>query len=256
MSTNRAVVRLQSTRSCEAASPEARVSVILPAYDEAQTIGDIVRGVRGCALRLAEVIVVDDGSADATAAVAEAAGARVIRHPANRGKGEAVRTGMRAASGDVVLFLDADGQDDVGDIPSLLAAIEPGVDMVIGSRFVGRLEDGAMTPLNWLGNRLLTGVFNGLYGSRIRDTQAGFRAVRRSSMDPEALRARSYDIETEMLIHVLQRGGRVVEVPVTRYARAGGATSFVPFYHGLGILRAMIAGKLQGWVRGRACHEA
>lgn len=227
-----------------AADAATSVSVVLPAYNEAATIGDVVRGARRSTPNLAQILVIDDGSTDGTAAVAEAAGATVIRHPHNRGKGEALRTGWRAASGDVLLFLDADGQDDVDEIPLLLRALRPNVAMTIGSRFAGRLVDGAITPINRLGNRFLTFLFNTLYGSKIRDTQAGFRAVRKTSIDPDALRARAYEIETEMLIHVLRRGGQVVEVPVTRYPRAAGATSFLPVYHGLRILGAMLLGRL------------
>jgi glycosyltransferase involved in cell wall biosynthesis len=227
-----------------AARSAASVSVVLPAFNEAATIGDVVRGAQQATPNLSEVLVVDDGSGDDTAVVAADAGATVIRHPRNRGKGEALRSGCRAATGGILLFLDADGQDDVAEIPLLLDALQPGVAMAIGSRFAGRLLDGSITTLNRFGNRMLTRVFNGLYGSAISDTQAGFRAVRRDSIDPEALRARAYEIETEMLIHVLRRGGRVVEVPVTRHPRGGGATSFLPMYHGLRILGAMLAGKL------------
>ena len=231
-----------------AAAPLARstqpVSVILPAYNEAGTIGAVVEGARRATPNLAEVLVIDDGSTDGTGAVAESAGATVIAHPTNRGKGAALRSGCRAATGGILLFLDADGQDDVDEIPLLLDALEPDAAMAIGSRFAGRLLEGSITRLNHVGNRLLTSVFNGLYGCAISDTQAGFRAVRRQHIDPDALRSRAYEIETEMLIHVLRRGGRVVEVPVTRHPRASGETGFVPMYHGLRILRAMLAGKL------------
>jgi glycosyltransferase involved in cell wall biosynthesis len=252
MQLNVRVTRPAEPAARGAARSPRSVSVIVPAYNEADTIGDIVRGVRRCTPDLCEVLVVDDGSSDATSGRAEVAGARVIRHVRNRGKGEALRTGCRAASGNIFLFLDGDGQDDVDEIPLLLGALEPDVAMTIGSRFAGRLLDGAITPLNRFGNRLLTRVFNGLYGSAISDTQAGFRAVRSDRLDPEQLRARAYEIETEILIHVLRRGGRVVEVPVTRYPRAAGATSFLPLYHGLRILGAMLAGKL----RRRACPGA
>ena len=220
------------------------VSVIIPAYNEGGTIAEVVRGARRATPNLAEVLVVDDGSSDLTPSAAAEAGARVIRHRRNRGKGEALRAGCRAASGDILLFLDADGQDDVAEIPLLLGALSSGAAMAIGSRFAGTLLDGSITPLNRFGNILLTRIFNALYGSSVGDTQAGFRAVRRESINPAELRARAYEIETEMLIHVLERGGRVVEVPVTRHPRAAGATSFLPVYHGLRILRAMLAGKL------------
>jgi glycosyltransferase involved in cell wall biosynthesis len=234
----------RSADTARSAAAVPAVTVILAAYNEAGTIAAVVRGVERSTPNLSQVLVVDDGSTDGTAAAARQAGATVIRHPQNRGKGEALRTGWSAATGDVLLFLDADGQDDAEEIPRLLEALEPGVAMAIGSRFVGTLVDGAITPLNRFGNRLLTTLFNRLYGSRISDTQSGFKAVRTDSVDPRKLRARAYEIETEILIQVLRRGGRVVEVPVTRYPRASGATSFLPMYHGLRILRAMLAGKL------------
>ena len=234
----------ESASSEPAAQSAVSVSVVLPAYNEAATIGDVVRGARRVTPNLREVLVIDDGSVDGTAAVARDAGATVISHPRNLGKGEAVRSGWRAASGGILLFLDADGQDDVDEIPLVLEALRPGVAMAIGSRFAGRLLDGSITTLNRFGNRLLTGVFNRLYGCAISDTQAGFRAVRRDRLDPDALRAQAYEIETEMLIHVLRGGGRVVEVPVTRHPRGGGATSFLPLYHGLRILGAMLAGRM------------
>lgn len=255
MWSERAAVHREDPRVRAGACAKEEAGVVLPAYDEAETIGDVVCRLREAPLNLVEVLVVDDGSTDGTAAVARAAGAKVIRHERNRGKGEALRTGLRASSAAVVVFLDADGQDDVADIPALLAALEPDVAMVIGSRFAGTLLDGAITPLNRFGNRLLTGIFNALYGSRLGDTQAGFRVVRRNSIEPGALRARSYDIETEMLIHVLQRGGRVVEVPVTRHPRRGGATSFAPFYHGTRILRTMVRCRLHGRGVTRGGHE-
>lgn len=234
----------ESASSEPAARSAVSVSVVLPAYNEAATIAAVVRGALRVTPNLREVLVVDDGSTDDTAAVARAAGAAVISHPRNLGKGEAVRSACRAARGGVLVFLDADGQDDVGEIPLLLDALRPGVAMAIGSRFAGRLLDGSITALNRFGNRLLTGVFNRLYGCAISDTQAGFRAVRRERIDPDALRAQAYEIETEMLIQVLRGGGQVVEVPVTRHPRGGGATSFLPVYHGLRILGAMLAGRL------------
>lgn len=239
-----------------AARPAVSVSVVLPAYNEAATIADVVRGALRVTPNLREVLVVDDGSSDDTAAVARAAGALVISHPRNLGKGEAVRTACRAARGGILVFLDADGQDDVGEIPLLVEALGPGVAMAIGSRFAGRLLDGSITALNRFGNRLLTAVFNQLYGCAITDTQAGFRAVRRDCLDVDALRAQAYEIETEMLIHVLRGGGRVVEVPVTRHPRGGGATSFLPVYHGLRILGAMLAGKLSAAPTWQASRES
>lgn len=212
------------------------VSVILAAYNEAGTIEQIVRGCLEHTPDLVEVIVVDDGSADATSKLAEAAGATVYRLPTNRGKGVAVRHGIEKARGEVLLFLDADGQDDPREIPKLVEALEPGVEMVVGSRFLGSFGDGAITPLNRAGNRLLTGVVNALFGARLTDTQAGFRAVRRGAAERAGLSADRYDIEVDLLLSVLRSRGRVVEVPVSRAPRRFGRSSLDSFRDGTRIL--------------------
>jgi glycosyltransferase involved in cell wall biosynthesis len=212
------------------------VSVILAAYDEAGTIEQVVRGCREHTPDLHEVIVVDDRSADQTARLAEQAGARVIRLSTNGGKGVAIRRGIAEASGDIFLFMDADGQDEPREIPILLDAFAPGVDMVVGSRFLGTFGDGAITPLNRLGNQALTEVVNLFFGVRLTDTQAGFRAIRRAAAQRARLSAHRYDIEVDLLLSVLRSGARVVEVPVTRMRRDHGQSHLDSFRDGTRIL--------------------
>ena len=113
------------------------ISVVIPAKNEAETVGALVAQLRQ-ALPQAEVIVVDDGSSDGTGAAASAAGARVIRHPASRGNGAAVKTGARHATGELLAFMDADGQHDADQLPALLAQIAAGYDMAVGARASGR----------------------------------------------------------------------------------------------------------------------
>lgn len=220
------------------------VTVILPAHDEAGTIADVVTRTRASVPGLDEVVVVDDGSTDDTARLAEAAGARVVRLTPNRGKGIALRRGLAEARGDVLVLLDADGQDAPEDIPALLAALEDGVTMVVGSRFLGTFEPGAITPLNRAGNRALTGIVNLLFGARLTDTQAGFRAFRRSFLDGLALSAQRYDIEVDLLLSALDRPGRVVEVAVRRSARSYGASDLGSVRDGARILGRILRRRL------------
>jgi glycosyltransferase involved in cell wall biosynthesis len=170
-------------------------------------------------------------------------GVRVLRLEPNRGKGEALRAGIAEASRPILAFIDADGQDDPAEFPRLLAAMGPDVAMVIGSRFIGTLYDGSITPSHHVGNLAITAVFNLLFGSHITDTQAGFRLVRRSALEIEALHALRYEIETELCLHVVKRGGWVVEVPVTRAPRGGGASGFETARDGLRIMRRMLKGR-------------
>jgi glycosyltransferase involved in cell wall biosynthesis len=210
--------------------------VILPAYNEASTIAAVIRGCQEALPGLGELLVVDDGSTDGTAARAEECGARVIRLEQNRGKGHALRVGIERSAGDVLVFLDADGQDDPRDMPRLLDALAAGADLVVGSRFLGHFGPGAITAINRFGNRALTGLVNVLFGARLTDTQAGFRVVRRSLLQRMTLQAEHYDIETDLLLQGMKIGGHVVEVPVQRSARHNGASGLNPIIDGFRIL--------------------
>ncbi len=222
-----------------------RLSLVIPAHDEAGTIAEVVEAARAVLRGDDEILVIDDGSVDDTAARAEATGVRVVRLRPNQGKGRALRRGIEEARHDVLLFIDADGQDDPAEIPLLLDALTSDVDMVIGSRFLGTLRDGSITASHRVGNVALTGLFNLLYRCRLTDTQAGFRVVRRRALDAPRLKAVRYEIETELTLHVLRRGGIVVEVPVARDRRPHGASGFATAYDGLRVLAKMVAGRLK-----------
>jgi glycosyltransferase involved in cell wall biosynthesis len=152
-----------------------RTTVVIPAFNEEAAIGEVVARVRARGA-WAEVMVVDDGSTDETAARAEAAGARVVRHPYNKGNGAAIKTGIREARGEVVLFMDADGQHDAEDMARLVAGV--GVhDMVIGARAA---RDQERTRA--LGNAVFQALASWLTGRHIPDLTSGFRAARRERL--------------------------------------------------------------------------
>jgi len=198
-----------------------RTAALIPAFNEARSIDAVVKGVRGVVDR---VIVVDDGSSDDTAERARAARADVVRHEANRGKGSAVRTGLaRVFEGDFthVLMLDADMQHLPEEAGRLLeVAARTGVEVVLGERQFDR--DRTPAP-RYHANRIGSAILARFVGAPVRDTQCGFRVFRVDALRPLRLMSTGYEIETEMLIKVLRRGGRAAGVPIT--AVYGGETS-------------------------------
>jgi glycosyltransferase involved in cell wall biosynthesis len=190
-----------------------RVAAIVPAFNEEGTIQEVVSGLSPLVDR---VLVVDDGSTDATAARARQAGAEVIVHGGNRGKGCAVRAAIAIAIDrgfTHALMLDGDMQHLPSEAPRLLeAAARPDVDVVLGERRFGRDE---MPASRYHANRLGSRVLSWFVGIPFRDTQCGFRVFRLEALRGIVLRARGYDIETEMLVKLSRRRARITTVPVT-----------------------------------------
>ncbi|MDW8343130.1 MAG: glycosyltransferase family 2 protein [Verrucomicrobiae bacterium] len=199
-------------------SGEPLLSVVIPAYNEAARLPRHIEHIRQHLRdRAHEVIVVDDGSRDDTASVAESLGARVIRLNPNRGKGGAVKAGMLAARGRYVLFTDADESTPIGEVDKLLARLESGYDVAIGSRAVPGAE--VKQPQAWyraLAGRLFGLAARALVVRGVHDTQCGFKLFRREvahAVFPEVESATAiFDIE--LLARLAQRGYRVAEVPV------------------------------------------
>jgi glycosyltransferase involved in cell wall biosynthesis len=191
-----------------------RAVAVIPAFDEARSIAAVVTGVLP---HVEEVIVVDDGSRDDTASAARAAGATVIAHQTNRGKGCAVRSGIARALASPawthLLTLDGDMQHLPREVPILFEAAErTGADLVLGERTFGR----AMMPASrYHANRIGSRALSGFLGTPVRDTQCGFRLFRSEMIRRLTLRATGYEIETEMLVKVRRHGGRIVSAPVT-----------------------------------------
>jgi len=190
-----------------------RVAAVIPAFNEAAAIASVVAGIRGI---VDQVFVVDDGSEDETAIRAAEAGAVVLRHERNGGKGNAVRTGLaKVLEGPFthVLLLDGDMQHLPTEAATLITtAANSGADAVLGER---RFFRENMPASRYHANRLGSVVLSWFIGVRLRDTQCGFRIFRLDSLRRLRLRATGYEIETEMLVKVRRRGGRLASVPIT-----------------------------------------
>ncbi len=199
-----------------------RLSVVVPVFNERNTIAEIVRRMRAVELPVAlEIIVVDDGSTDGTRQILpqlEDSTVRVKLHDRNRGKGAAIRTGLALVTGDVVLVQDADLEYDPEDWPRLLAPLIKGkAQVVYGSRFTGERRN--MLFWHWVGNRFLSLVTNVLYNSTISDMETCYKMIDRRHLDGLTLRADRFDFEPEITAKLLRRGVRVYEVPISYSGR-------------------------------------
>lgn len=187
------------------------LSIVMPAKNEAATVGSTIAAIRR-QYPEAEVIVVNDGSCDETAVLAEAAGARVVHHPYSKGNGAAIKTGARAAKGDVIVFMDADGQHHFADIARLLEELECGHDMVVGAR-----QKGSQASM---GRGLANGIYNRLAswmtGHRVEDLTSGFRAVRADKF--------------REFIYLLPNGFSYPTTSTMAFFRAGYSVAYVPIH--------------------------
>lgn len=196
-----------------------RVSVVLPAYNEAHGIAQVIQTIRTY-LPDAEILVVNDSSSDDTAAQATAAGARVVSHATNRGNGAAVKTGLRYATGDVVLLMDADGQMDPIYIPDILGMLNEGYDMVVGAR-TSATKGG--TRARRFGNSALDRLGSYLVEMPVHDLTSGYRAMRRTViLEFLHLLPNSYSYPTTSTLALAQAGYCVGFVPIIARERQGG----------------------------------
>jgi len=195
-----------------------KLSVIIPVYNEAKTISEIIRRVKATGL-VDEILVVDDGSTDGSrdilAKLSDAGSAKVVYHETNQGKGKAVRTGIQNASGDLILIQDADLEYDPREYPVLLRPIQEDIaDVVYGSRFLGA---GRRPVLFWnmVANKILTLVTNILYNNILTDMETGYKLFRREIVQNMTLHACGFDFEPEFTAKILKRKVRIYEVPIT-----------------------------------------
>ena len=226
------------------------VAVVIPALDEAGSIGGVLAAIapEACGLPV-EVVVVDDGSSDGTGEIARAAGAQVVTHATNQGQGAAFRTGYAVArerGARYIVTLDADGQWDPADAPAVLAPVVAGdADLVLGSRVLGRAETS--DNVRAAGVRVFSGLVRLLTGVRVSDTSSGLRAMVTEMTARVTLDQPQYQ-SSELLLGAIAHGYRVAERPVTMHARtAGQSAKGTNLVYGLSYARVI----LRTWWRER-----
>ena len=188
-----------------------KLSIVLPAKNESAAVGQTIAKIQQLQLAY-EVIVVNDGSTDQTKQVAESAGAKVVTHPYSKGNGAAIKTGARTATGDIIVFMDADGQHDPQDIPHLLEKIEQGYDLVVGARQKGSQASVGRGIANALYNHLATYMTE----QKVEDLTSGFRAVRADKF--------------REFLYLLPNGFSYPTTSTMAFFRAGYSVTYVPIH--------------------------
>lgn len=222
-----------------------RLSVVMPVFNEAATVREVVRRMRLVQLPAGlelEIVAVDDGSADGTDKVLaglEREAVRVITHPLNRGKGAALRTGLAVTTGDLVLIQDADLEYDPADWPKLLAPVLSGkARIVYGSRFTGERKN--MLFWHWVGNRFLSLVTNVLYNTTLSDMETCYKLFDRQVLEGIVIRSDRFEVEPEITAKVLRRGHRIYEVPISYAGREYDEGKKITWRDGVGALRTLV----------------
>ena len=219
------------------------VSIVMPCLNEEESIGGCVDEASRALTELGlagEVVVVDNGSTDGSVAVARAAGARVVHEPV-RGYGNACRRGLVEARGRYMVMGDSDGTYDFSALPAFIEPLQNGADMVVGNRLNREMEKGAMPWLHrYVGNPVLTGTMNILFGSDIGDAHCGLRSIRKPCLEQLNLASPGMEFASEFLIEAVQKGARIEQVPIRYRRRFGGQPKLRTFRDGLRHLRLML----------------
>lgn len=218
------------------------LSVVIPVYNEKNTIRQIIEKVKAVALEK-EIIIVDDGSVDGTKEILKelesGGGLKIIYHERNYGKGRALRTGFKNASGDIVIVQDADLEYFPQEYPLLTDLIAQGVaDVVYGSRFLGRHRVFLFTHL--LGNKVVNLLANILYNATFTDLETGYKAFRRNILENLSLRENDFRIEVEFTAKVFKMGWRVYEVPISYGGRSYAEGKKITWKDGLLAILALL----------------
>jgi glycosyltransferase involved in cell wall biosynthesis len=221
-----------------------KLSVLMPVYNEARTIEEILRQVAAVPIEK-EILVVDDGSIDGTGEILASwdgkNGVRVIRHSQNQGKGRALATAFREARGDVLIIQDADLEYDPADYPAMLRPIETGrADVVFGSRFRGSAENRVQNFWHTVGNRILTLVSNVFTDLNLTDMATCYKVFHRRVVPALDLESKRFGVDAEITVKVARRGFRIFEVPVSYFARSRAEGKKIRLRDGFSALAALV----------------
>jgi glycosyltransferase involved in cell wall biosynthesis len=213
-----------------------RIIIGMPAYNEAKYIGSLVLQAKRYG---EEVVVVDDGSADATASIARQAGAAVIRHEYNQGYGNTIQTLLNEAkqrNADILVILDADSQHDPDEIPRLIEGIEGGADIIVGSR---EMQSNKIAGYRRLGQKFLSRMTGFASKKKLTDTESGFRAYSRKAINSLELKETGMAVSSEIIAAAASRGLKIAEVPIS-VAYTGDGSTLHPVKHGLGVFNRIL----------------
>ena len=229
-----------------------RLSIIIPCYNEADIIGEVIKLVELVPIPEKEIIIVDDGSTDGTRKILEEGAfpgvKEIIFHERNSGKGAALSTGFSAATGDVFVVQDADFEYNPNELPVLLAKIsEDGADVVYGSRFYSGNPEAAISFWHVTANRFLTGLSNLFTGLRLTDMETCYKMFRREVISSISIEEKRFGFEPEITAKIAQRGYRIHEVGISYKGRTGDQGKKIGWKDGVSAIRAIV--KYNTWHR-------
>ena len=225
------------------------LSVVIPVFNEEQTVGNIIKRVKAVMAKLGcgyEIIVVDDYSGDQSLEISKKAGARVYQLKTHMGKGYALRAGLAKAKGEIVVTIDSDGSHRPEELPLLLAPVlKNQADLVIGSRYLSQ-KPVVARRLNAFGVRLFNFLIRLFTRTAVSDSQSGYRVMKSAVLAGMHLKSGEYEIESEMLVKTAKLGFRVVEVPITFEQRTYGRSRLDPLVDGFKILLSIMLAYIGG----------
>jgi glycosyltransferase involved in cell wall biosynthesis len=225
------------------------ISVVIPVFNEEQTIGNIIRRVKTALQKIGfkhEIIVVDDFSADSSLKLSQSQGVKVYSLKKHMGKGYALRAGFAKAKGEIITTIDSDGSHRPEELSLLLTPIvQDKADLVIGSRYLSQ-KPAAAKKLNAIGVRIFNLLIKVFTGVEISDSQSGYRVMKSEVIKNLGLRSGEYEIESEMIVKTVRQGFRVKEVPISFEQRTYGESRLDPMVDGLKILLSIVSAYIRG----------